>query len=104
MVARTIDPMRLGIVMPLGTQSGGAEQVLLEFLEHGQNQGLSYLVVFLEQGPMVDRVRDLGVDVRVVEAGRLRQPHRYVVTVARLKRLFAAEELGFVLSWMEKGH
>jgi glycosyltransferase involved in cell wall biosynthesis len=96
--------MRLGIVMPLGTQTGGAEQVLLDFLEHGQNQGLSYLVVFLERGPMLDRVGRLGADVRVVDAGRLRELHRYLVTVARLRRLFAAEDLGFVLSWMEKGH
>jgi hypothetical protein len=73
--------------MPLGTQTGGAEGILLNFLEHGQTEDLSCVVFFLTGGPLVRRARELGADVRVVDAGRLRHLRRYSATVGRLTRL-----------------
>jgi glycosyltransferase involved in cell wall biosynthesis len=90
--------------MPLGRRSGGAEQVLLHFLEHGQSLGSSYVVFFLEDGPLVQEAQELGADVRVIDARRLRHLHRYALTVARLTRLISRERPDFVLSWMEKAH
>jgi glycosyltransferase involved in cell wall biosynthesis len=90
--------------MPLGTQTGGAEQVLLHFLAHRQAEDLSCVVIFLQEGPLVNKVGDLGVEVRVVRAGRLRHLYRYSPTVRDLVRVIRSEGLQFVVSWMEKAH
>jgi hypothetical protein len=72
----TLPPVRAAVVMPVATQRGGAEITLLHALRHG-GQSARWLVVFLEDGPMVDEVRSLGAHPVVVSAGRVRQLSRF---------------------------
>jgi glycosyltransferase involved in cell wall biosynthesis len=96
--------MRLCIVMPLGSLTGGAERVLLDFLAHSRPDESHCVLVFLQDGPLVTEAERLGVEVHVIDAGRLRQPRRYLRTVSELWRLLRRERPDFVLSWMEKAH
>ena len=66
--------MKVAVIMPLAEQRGGAELALLHLIQQGQGLGVAWLVVFLQDGPMVGRVRELGGDAQVVQAGRLREP------------------------------
>jgi glycosyltransferase involved in cell wall biosynthesis len=93
--------MKALLLMPLAEQRGGSEALLLDLLSH-PSPAVSWTVVFLDEGPLVGKVRELGVDASVVSAGRLRQAHRYVKAVAALTA--AARENDLVLSWMPKAH
>ena len=68
------------------------------------NPRLPYHIAFLEDGPMVQKVTDLGYHVEVFQAGRLRQVDRYVRTVASLKNWYVRNEIDVVLSWASKAH
>lgn len=89
-------------VMPLAERKGGAELALLHLLRHGQEQGVDWRVAFLQDGPMVRQVRELGVAAHVIEAGRLRQTVRYAATVRALAKLARRTEASAVLGWMGK--
>lgn len=91
------------IVMPLGEERGGAEAALRHLISEKPGH-LECAVVFLEAGPMVDEMRDLGAAVHVLEAGRVRQVHRYGATVVRLARLLKRERADVAVGWMTKGH
>ena len=95
-------PVRCLIVMPLAEQRGGGELMLLHLIEHGRHIGVEWTVVFLGAGPMVATVRGWGVATDVVPAGRLRQPHRILSTVAAIRRHLRAARADVVLSWMGK--
>src|SRR4051812_39613292 len=60
---------------------GGANEVLLGLLRHRPEE-TSPACVFLEEGPFVETVAELGVPVSVIPAGRAAQVWR-VPTVAR---------------------
>ncbi len=92
------------IVMPLAEQRGGAELSLRHLIEHGRGRGVDWILVFLEDGPSVREFRRLGVKVHLFEAGRLRQPHRTILTVARIARVARSERATLILGWMTKGH
>ncbi|MHC5718274.1 MAG: glycosyl transferase family 1, partial [Nostoc sp.] len=64
--------MKVIIVMPLAEQRGGGEMMLWDLVQQRRNAGVEWLVIFLEDGPMVEQVKSLGIDARVVESGRLR--------------------------------
>ncbi|SHL06253.1 glycosyltransferase [Rhodothermus profundi] len=96
--------MRVGILMPLAEQRGGAEQLLRLFLQHVPGAPEDWLLVFFEAGPLAEEARSLGFPVWIIRAGRLRQPVRYMQTVRQLVRLFRQERVTLVLSWMSKAH
>ena len=96
--------MKVAILMPLAEQRGGAEQLLRLFLRHAPGAPDAWPLVFFEPGPLVEEARALGFPVRVIRAGRLRQPVRYMRTVRQLARWFRQESLTLVLSWMGKAH
>jgi glycosyltransferase involved in cell wall biosynthesis len=100
---RTAD-LRVLIVMPLGEQRGGAEMALLHLLQAGRGLGVTWSVVFLEDGPMVAQVLASDVEARVVPAGRIRQPHLAVAAVLRIARIVARERFDLVFGWMTKSH
>ena len=76
--------MRIGIVMPLAEQRGGGEQTLLDLIQHGRNVDIDWYVIFLEDGPMVEQIKTLGVAVAVFPCGRLREPHRFIQTITAI--------------------
>jgi len=89
--------------MPVATERGGAEQTLLQLLEHAPDDVIWH-VVFLEPGPMAGKVGDLGAHVTELEAGRVRQLGRLASTVRQLGRIFRTSRADVVVSWMPKAH
>jgi len=89
--------------MALAEERGGGEVMLRQLVEQGRGLGVQWVVVFLEDGPMVSAFRHLGAKAVVIEAGRLRQPHRICVTVARIARVAQREQATLILGWMMKG-
>jgi glycosyltransferase involved in cell wall biosynthesis len=89
--------------MPVATERGGAEQTLLQLLEHAPDD-VSWHVVFLEPGPMARKVQDLGAEVTELDAGRVRQLGRMASTARQLGRIFRASRADVVVSWMPKAH
>jgi glycosyltransferase involved in cell wall biosynthesis len=90
--------------MPLAEQRGGAELSLRQLARHGRGRGIDWVVVFLQDGPMVSELRRLGVKVVVVEAGRVRQVHRTIAAIAQIFRVARRERAALILGWMTKGH
>jgi glycosyltransferase involved in cell wall biosynthesis len=96
-------PLRVLIVMPLGTARGGAEMNFRQLLQHGRGQGVEWIVVFLRDGPMVAEMRALGLDVRVVNAGRFRNAWMRLRAVRRIARLAGSRRVDLVFGWMVAG-
>jgi len=94
----------VGVVMPLAEQRGGGELMLLQLVAHAPRSEVRWLVIFLESGPMVKQVADLGADVEVVEAGRLRALHRYIWAVWKIARILRKHRVVITCGWMAKGH
>lgn len=96
---------RIGVVMPLAEQRGGAEMALMHFLE-GLTPEVQCRVrlCFLEAGPMVEWARERDYPTVVLEAGRLRQLPRWSGVVRRMYRWLRQNDIDVVLSWMAKGH
>jgi glycosyltransferase involved in cell wall biosynthesis len=59
-------------------------------------------VVFFEPGPWPQELEAAGIRVEVLNAGRLRQAHRWLATVIRLARLFRARRPDLILNWSAK--
>ncbi|PHM08181.1 glycosyltransferase family 4 protein [Nostoc sp. 'Peltigera malacea cyanobiont' DB3992] len=92
--------MKVIIVMPLAEQRGGGEMMLWDLVQQGRNAGVEWLVIFLEDGPMVEQVKSLGIDARVVESGRLRQIHRFIAAVLRIAAIARRERADIIVNWM----
>jgi glycosyltransferase involved in cell wall biosynthesis len=61
-------------------------------------------LVFFEPGPWPEELIDAGFRVEVLSAGRLRQPHRWIATVARLTRILRRRRPDLILDWAAKTH
>ena len=92
--------MKLLIVMPLAEQRGGAELALLHLMQQAQRAGIQWIVVFLQDGPMVGQVRALGVTACVINSGRLREPHRFGRAVLEIAHLARRERVQVIFGWM----
>jgi len=88
--------------MPVAEQRGGSEVMLRQLVEHTPGGGAHWLVIFLRDGPMVSELRGLGAAVDVVEAGRLREPHRHVAALARIAGLAHRRRADIIVGWMVK--
>jgi len=96
--------MKIAIIMPLAEQRGGGELMLWHLMQQGRDAGVEWVVIFTESGPMVAQVAGLGIETHVIEAGRLRQVHRFVLTVLRIAALLRQMQAEAVFSWMSKSH
>lgn len=94
--------MKVAIIMPLAEQRGGGELMLLHLMQQGRGAGVEWLVIFLEDGPMVAQVARLGVTTQVIPAGHLRQVHRFGWTILRIARLAWRERVQLLFGWMGK--
>jgi glycosyltransferase involved in cell wall biosynthesis len=92
------------ITVPWGERLGGAEAMLHGVLEHAAEGEHELEPVFFERGAWPEELRDAGLRVEVIEAGRLRQAHRWVRTVRRLSRLFSERDPDVILNWSAKTH
>ncbi len=90
--------------MPLAEQRGGGELMVLHLMQQGQGLGVEWLVIFLQDGPMVEQVRALNVAARVVDAGRLREVPRYLQAVRQIAEIARREKVDLIFGWMNQGH
>lgn len=96
--------MKIVIVMPLAEQRGGGELTLWHLIQQRGSLGIEWIVIFLEDGPLAAAVRDSGVETHIVEAGRLRQPDRFIATVIGIARILRQSKATLVFAWMSKAH
>ena len=94
--------MRIIFTVPWGQRLGGAEAMLQGVLEGGGDGEHELEVVFFEDGPWPRELREAGLRVEVIPAGRLRQAHRWLTTVRSLARLFRARKPDVILNWSAK--
>ena len=93
------------ILMAMTEQRGGGERMLLHFLQHVPKDAVRLTVVFFGEGSLVAAVRTIrGVEVKVVETGRLRHLHRYVLAVATLRQMVQEADVDLIFSWTGKPH
>ncbi|HEX4465686.1 MAG TPA: glycosyltransferase [Solirubrobacteraceae bacterium] len=97
--------MRLLVTIPWAERLGGAEAMLQSIVD-GVDPAADheFTFVFFEQGSWAQELRAAGHDVEVLEAGRLRQLHRWARTVARLTRIFRSRQPDLILNWAAKTH
>jgi glycosyltransferase involved in cell wall biosynthesis len=96
-------PLRVLVVMPLATARGGAEMNFRQLMLHARGHGVEWIVVFLRDGPMVAEMRALGLDVRVIQAGRFRNVPKRVRAIRRVARLAKSRKVDLVFGWMVAG-
>lgn len=83
---------------------GGAEEILFNLAACLPQFAISPAVVSLDDGPLVDRLRAAGVEVSVIEAGRLREVDRFWRTSRALGAALNRHETDVVFSNMPKAH
>jgi glycosyltransferase involved in cell wall biosynthesis len=96
--------LRILVTVPWGRRLGGAEAMLQAVLDGAGESPHELELVFLEAGPWPEELAAAGFRVWVLPAGRLRDVHRYLATVARLARLLRARQPDLVLDWAAKTH
>ncbi|HEY2216884.1 MAG TPA: glycosyltransferase [Solirubrobacteraceae bacterium] len=94
--------MRVLITVPWWERLGGAEAMLHTILGGAQESPHEIELVFFEDGPWPEELRQAGLRVDVIRAGRVRQVPRTLATVARLAALFRARRPDVILNWAAK--
>jgi glycosyltransferase involved in cell wall biosynthesis len=94
--------MRVLITMPWGRRLGGAEAMLQTVLDGARASGHELELVFFEPGPWPAELAAAGFRVETLRAGRMRDIHRWLATVARLARIFRRREPDLILNWSAK--
>jgi glycosyltransferase involved in cell wall biosynthesis len=94
---------KIGLVMPLASQQGGAEALFQHLLREGSDR-LDYRLAFLEEGPIAAEARALGYDTTVIPITHLSDPINFARTVLAMRGWVGAQKLAAVFSWMLKAH
>ena len=94
--------MRIVVTAPWGERLGGAEAMLQGVLDGARESGHEIELVFFQGGPWPTELAQAGFRVEVIEAGRLRQLDRWIVTVVRLARLLRRRKPDLILNWAAK--
>ena len=96
--------MKIAIIMPLGDKKGGGEKRLLDLMLKSKNSKFEWLVIFQEDGSLVQAIEDLGVQVKIIPAGRLRNLPDVFSSAIKISKILRREGVDIVLSWMWKAH
>jgi glycosyltransferase involved in cell wall biosynthesis len=96
--------MKLVVTVGWAARLGGGETMLLGFLRSVDRARLSLLVVFFEDGPLVQEVAGCGARTAVIRGGRLRNPRVTLRVVRELVRLLKREQPDLLLNWTPKTH
>jgi len=94
--------MRILVTVPWGEPLGGAEAMLQSVLDGARQEDHELELVFFQPGSWPAALGDAGFHVQVLSAGRLRQAHRFALTVVRLARIMRARRPDLVLNWAGK--
>jgi glycosyltransferase involved in cell wall biosynthesis len=91
--------------MPSAHLHGGAEEALIHLLRYREAAKFtSVLVILLEEGELRKVFEDSGVQVEVIDTGRLREPWKIVSGIFKIQRLLKEHRAELVLGWMTKAH
>lgn len=82
----------------------GMEDIFFNLAACLPQVGITPRAVILERGPLVDRFAEHGLDVAVVDAGRLRDARQFVRTCTILRREIISSRCDVVFSDMPKAH
>jgi glycosyltransferase involved in cell wall biosynthesis len=94
--------VRILVTVPWHERLGGAEAMLQTIIDGVGESGHEMEFVFFEDGSWPAELRDAGLRVEVIEAGRVRQLHRWLATVLRLAALFHRRRPDVILNWAAK--
>ncbi len=94
--------MRILITVPWGERLGGAEVMLQTWLDGAGERGHELELLFLEDGSWPAELRAAGLKAEVIEAGRLRQPHRMLRCILDVTRLLRRSRPDLIVNWMGK--
>jgi glycosyltransferase involved in cell wall biosynthesis len=73
-------------------------------MQQGRGKGIDWRIVFFTEGSLVARIRELGITVHIVPAGRTRELHKYFAWVNTVAKIARSEKWDLVLSWMTIPH
>jgi glycosyltransferase involved in cell wall biosynthesis len=96
--------MKLAVVVPFSEQKGGAERAFLDLLQQTDFQQITWVVIFLNDGPLVEMVRAYPVTVIVLHSGRLRDLQLLVKSVFAIARIARQYQVDAVINWAMKAH
>jgi glycosyltransferase involved in cell wall biosynthesis len=96
--------MRILVTVPWGHRLGGSEEMLQMALDGAASAGHEMELVFFEPGPWSRELAQHGFFVQVIPAGRLRQAHRALTTVAHLAATLRRRRPDLILDWQPKMH
>lgn len=96
--------MRMIITVPWGERLGGAEGMLQGILDGAKDSGHEIELIFFRDGPWPGELRAAGLRAEVIDAGRLREGHRWLRTVLQLRRVYATRKPDLILNWSAKTH
>jgi glycosyltransferase involved in cell wall biosynthesis len=96
--------MRILMTMPWGQRLGGAEEQLQVMLEGPEEIGHELEFVFFQDGPWPAELSEAGFRVEVIDAGRMRQVHRWLATVVRLTGVLHRRRPDLIVNWAAKTH
>jgi glycosyltransferase involved in cell wall biosynthesis len=99
----TSQRITIALLMPLGSQVGGAEALLVHLLRN-EDHRYRYVCAFLQDGPLVEEVRALGYDTTVFPATRVSDKKNYLKMVWALRSWLNEKQPYAAVSWMSKGH
>jgi glycosyltransferase involved in cell wall biosynthesis len=92
------------IITPSGEDRGGAEQSLLQYVRARKRAGTTVTIVALERGFLLEALSQIGADVVYVDAGRLRQLHKWLAAICRIAAEARKTKARLILSWQTKAH
>jgi glycosyltransferase involved in cell wall biosynthesis len=93
----------IGLVMPLASQEGGAENLFMHLLR-SSSLSFRYTCLFLQDGPLVNEAKALGYETAVLPTTHLSDVWNYIKTVAGIREWIRHSRLELVFSWMLKAH
>ena len=96
--------MRILVTVPWSERLGGAEAMLQSVLDGAREEGHELELVFFEPGSWPAELTDAGFRVLVIPARRLREVHRWALTVVRLTRIMRSRRPDLILNWAAKSH
>jgi glycosyltransferase involved in cell wall biosynthesis len=94
--------VRVLVTVPWWERLGGAEAMLHTILEGAETSEHELEPVFFKDGSWPAELREAGLRVEVIEAGRVRELHRAAATAARLAALLRARNPDVILNWSAK--
>ncbi|HST33891.1 MAG TPA: glycosyltransferase [Solirubrobacteraceae bacterium] len=94
--------MRILVTVPWAQRLGGAETMLQTVLAGARERGQDLEFVFFEPGPWAQELAGDGFHVEVIRTGRLREAHRWALSVVRLARVLRRRNPDLILNWAAK--